>query len=155
MDKAALYKTIYDRGHADNGGATALFNGSAAGLITGIFNNSPPSTALFPFVVYNLSSSTAQHMFTMDMFKFQFRLQTYVGKWPEDGSDALLTGSNILVRLFGDTSGGSVGTRGFHRWQPTLSGSWTSTLVMQTGDSEEHGEEYYCWANSYECWVKK
>jgi hypothetical protein len=150
VDLAALYKVIYDRAVADTGSG-GLFN-SGTPLITGIFNNSVASSAVLPYIVYNVAADTAMHAFTRDIFRYQFRLQVYVAR---NTADPFLVGSNIIKRAFGDSSGGSAPSYGFHRWTPSLAGSWVSTTVLSLGEHQEHTDDCFCWVQDYWSLVSK
>jgi hypothetical protein len=153
MDLAALWDAVRDRAVADTGSG-GLFNATA--LITGFYNTVASDTGTLPYVIYTTPSATPTNAFTADVVEVQIRMQVYVKKFPDDGSDPMNVGSQILARLYGNWSvNGSQPTYGFHRWLPTLSGSWTADTFQFTGTIEEHDQHAYCWIQTFKTYLSK
>lgn len=153
MDIARLWDAIRDRAVADTGSG-GLFNATTP-LVSGFYNTFAPTSATHPYCVYVTASATPDNGFNKDVVRVNFRIQSYVARKPANGADAMQVGSDILNRVYGDSSAGGAPTYGFARWSPTLAGSWTATVVEFVDVIEDHGNDYYCWVQSFRTHLTK
>lgn len=152
MSLAALWDAIADRGNADSGTNKLVGSG---GLCTGIWNTEAPESVLHPYLVYTTASATSRDTFTGEVDKVIIRFAFWVPRRPPAGTDSMNIASLIGARILGDSSGGSTPTYGFHRWKPTLSGSWTAGQMIRTQVIENHSDEHYSFVHEYEIYLRK
>jgi len=150
MDLVNLWNAVYARIKADTG-AGGLWQGGSPTLITAAFNSDAARDAVFPYVVFDVASYTSEDTFAADMKEVSIRFSVYAEKFPNTTGATMTTGAQILARLYGNavSQAARVPTYGFHRWLPTLSGSWVASQMMQTGQFEAHEDGIYHWIDEY------
>jgi hypothetical protein len=143
MDLANLWKVIEARVTGDTGAGGLLE--TATPMLSGFYNTQANRAATGNYAVYSVASAVSEDAFSIDLVPVVLRVAVYVPKKPADSSDPMLKLSNIVSRLH---------TR-FHRWTPTLSGSWTATALQFVQTIENHDESVYGMVMEFKLHVSK
>lgn len=153
MNQAAIWDAIRDRLVGDTG-TGGLFN-SGSPLLTAFYYAAIPTSGTMPYAVLSFASDTENDAFAKDIRQIVFRINVFVPRIHATITDPTNRGSQILARIYGDTSAGSAPTYGLHRWQPSLSGSWSAAHVQQAQAFDEHTDDTYSWVLEYKLTISK
>lgn len=154
MNLAGLGIAIKTRLNVDTASG-GLGEGASNRIITGFFNTRPTPEFNFPFIVYDAYAVQQDDMFSKDGQRIRVRFHVFHNE-SAAGIDTLTICSTIIGRIYGDTSGGSAPTYGFHRWQVgSIQGSWTGTHMQRIGGNEDHEEGILHFVEEYQLYASK
>jgi hypothetical protein len=149
MNQVKLWEAIRARALADTGSG-GLFETGEDALITGIYNTLAPPTVVDeddPYIVFSVASASQNDAFNMDVIEYTIRFSVF-----SPVTSGLAVPSAIIDRLYGNGVGssGNLATYGFHRWQPSLSGSsWGSSVMYRIDQDTAHSESVYNFVETY------
>jgi hypothetical protein len=137
MNTPALWEAVYQRYVTDTG--TGGLNQTGSPLITGMFLELAPERQAFPYIVFSVQDEVADDTkgshFTILLPVFNI----YVSK--ENTVSPLLNSLTVIGRRL---------TARYHRWQPSVVGSYSFTLCERVGGRLIPTEdEAWHWADEY------
>lgn len=151
MDLAHLETALVSRLTGDTG--TGGLRNASSPLVAGVWVTTAPSAQVMPYCVIDVASQRAANAFTRDIYETEAWVTTFV---PRAGTATpLQTASDILARVYGDSSGGAAPTYGYHRLTLSLSGGWTPTAMECTGVFAEHDADTYLYRQIFKLHLSK
>lgn len=154
MNIADLADKIRDRAEADSGAGGLRESGGTAS-VTAFYYGAVPPTVVMPYSVFTFAADTDRSAFTRNVSEVIFRVATVVPRTSQTITDPIQRGSNILGRIYGNSSASSLSpTYGFHRFKPTLT-DWTGTGIVYNQTFEEHDEVAYQWIQEFKVFLSK
>lgn len=136
MDNANLWLAIKARAASDTGSGGLFAAGTP--LVSGIYPNLFPQDENFPWITFDIEDVAPAHAFNKDVFTYTVRFNIYVPMESESITDPHQTASDIINRVYGDSTGGSAPSYGFHRHKLAPSGAWGGCQLLKIGSSIEH-----------------
>lgn len=151
MDLASIETALKARLLADTG--TGGLRNSGTPLVQGVWVSNAPSSQAMPYCLIDVASQREAHAFSKDIFEVEAWVSTFVAR--HGTATPLQTASDILARVYGDSSAGSAPTYGLHRHPLSLSGSWVATPIESMGVLPEHDEKAYVYRQIFKFHVSK
>lgn len=150
MDLAHIETALLSRLTGDTG--SGGLRNALSPLVAGVWVSNAPSAQAMPLCIIDLASQREANAFSKDIFEVEAWVSTMVAR---TGTTPLQTASDILARVYGDSSAGAAPSYGLHRHPLSLSGSWTATPIGCMGVFAEHDDNAYVYRQVFKFHVSK